>query len=89
MSDRAPAYRDPILHFSALRLAALHEGGRIEEILAENERKIPIRAPAHAHLAHAALICWSKLAAHSQPALRTGLMAPALAPCSMYFGSNS
>ena len=42
-----------------------------------------IRAPAHVHSTHAALCCWSKLAAHSQPALRTGLMAPALASCSI------
>ena len=41
MSDRAPAYRDPVLHFDALRLVELREGGSIEETLAtENERKI-------------------------------------------------
>jgi hypothetical protein len=40
MSDRAPAYRDPALHFGALGLAALLEGGRMEEALAtENEGK--------------------------------------------------
>jgi len=40
MSDRARAYRDPSLHFDAPQLAALREGGRIEETLAtENERK--------------------------------------------------
>ena len=40
MSDRAPAYRDPVLHFDALRLVALREGDRTEETLAtENERK--------------------------------------------------
>ena len=38
MSDRAPAYRDPVLHFDALRLVALRGGGMIEEALAtENE----------------------------------------------------
>ena len=38
MSDRTPAYRDPVLHFDAMRLVALREGGRIEETLAtENE----------------------------------------------------
>ena len=40
MNGRSPAYRDPVLHFDALRLVALHEGDRIEEALAtENERK--------------------------------------------------
>ena len=38
MSDR---YRDPVLHFDALRLVALREEGRIEEALAtEKEREI-------------------------------------------------
>ena len=60
MSDRAPAYRDPVLHFDALRLVALREVGRIEETLAtENKREILIRAPAHVHSAHAALFCRS------------------------------
>ena len=78
MSDRAPAYRDPALHFDALRLVALRERGRIEETLAtENEIKMLLRASAHVHPAHAALCCWSKLAAHTQPALRTGRMGPA------------
>ena len=40
MSDRAPAYRDPALHFDALRLVALRERDRIEKTLAtENEIK--------------------------------------------------
>ena len=40
MSDRAPAYRDSALHFDALRLARLREGGRTEETHAtENEGK--------------------------------------------------
>ena len=40
MSGRAPAYRGTVLHFGALRLVALREGGRIKETLAtENERK--------------------------------------------------
>ena len=38
MSGGAPAYRDHVLHFDALRLVALREGGRIEKTLAtENE----------------------------------------------------
>ena len=40
MSDRAPAYRGPVLQFDALRLAVLREGYRIEKPPAtENERK--------------------------------------------------
>ena len=80
MSDRAPAYRDPALHFGALRLVALREGGRLKETPAtENEREMLIRAPARVHLAHTVFLLEQslQLAAHSQPALRTGLMAPA------------
>ena len=67
-----------ILHSDALRLLALREGCRIKETLAtENEREIPIRTPAHVHSAHTALAVGAKLTAHSQPVLRTGLMAPA------------
>ena len=90
MSGTAPAYRDPVLHYDALRLVTLREGDRIEETLdTENEREMLIHAPVHVHSAHAALCCWSKLAAQSQSVLRTGLMAPALAFCSTYLGSNS
>jgi hypothetical protein len=61
MSDRAPAYRDPALHFDALRIVALRGGDRTEETLAtENEREILIRVPAHVHSANVALSCWSK-----------------------------
>ena len=81
MSDRAPAYRDPVLNFDALRLVALREGDGTEETPAtENEIEILIRAPAHVHPAHTTLCCWEKLSAHSKPALRTGLMAPAWRP---------
>ena len=48
MSDRTPVYRDPVLHFDALHLAALREGGRTNETLAtENEKEIK---KTHAHL---------------------------------------
>ena len=58
MSDRAPAYRNHAIHFDALRLVALREGGRTEETHAtENEREMLIRAPAHVHLAREALCC--------------------------------
>ena len=42
------------MHFGALRLVALREGGRTEEAPAtENEREMHIRARAHVHLARA------------------------------------
>ena len=89
MSGRSPAYRDPALNFDALRLVALREGDVTEEALAtENEGRMFIRALAHVHPAHEALCCWSKLAAHSQPTLRTGLVAPAWRPA-LCMGSNS
>ena len=54
MSDRASSYRDPVLHFAALRLVALREGGRTEEAPAtESECEMLIRAPVHVHVAHA------------------------------------
>ena len=87
MSNRAPTYQDPALHFDALRLVALREGGRTEETIAiENERKF-----LSAHLCmytqpHAALCYWSKLTAHSQPALRSGLMTPAFGVLFYVFG---
>ena len=61
MRNRAPAYRGPVLHFDALRLLALREGDRIEVCFAtENEKYMPIRAPAHVHSAHAAFCCWGE-----------------------------
>ena len=78
MSDRAPVYLDSVFHFDALHLAALREGDRIDgTLVTEYDVGCIIRAPAHAHAAHAALCCWGKLSAHSQPALRTGLTVPA------------
>ena len=89
MSNRTPSYRDPALHFDALRFVALREGGRTEETLAtENEREILIRAPAHVHSAHEARCCWIKLSTHSQPALRTGLMAQAWRTALYILGVN-
>ena len=50
MSNKAPVYQDPVLHFDSLRPVALLEGGRVEETIAtENERGILMRAPAHVH----------------------------------------
>ena len=81
MTDRTPAYRGHVLHFDALRLIALREGYRTEEALAtESEREAAIRASAHEHSAYAALCCWGKLPAHSQPTLRTDSMAATWRP---------
>ena len=56
MSNRAPAYRDPVLHFDALRLVALREGDRIEEAPAsENERKCTFTQPTQLFAAGAGL----------------------------------
>ena len=64
MRDRAAPYRDHALHSHALRLIALRGGDRNEEAPAtENAKEIPVRRAA-------------PLAAHIEPALRTGLMAP-------------
>ena len=90
MSGRIPAYQDPALHFDALRLAALREGGRIEKTLAiENGRGMLIRANAHVHSAHAVLFllepACSPLPAHSA----NRLDGPCLTAWSMYLESNS
>ena len=75
--DRALTYRDPVLHFYALRLVVLRERGRIEETPQQRSGgKFP-----YAHLRTYTqptqlLAAGAKLAAHPQPALRTGLMAP-------------
>ena len=78
MSDRAPIYRDPVLHFDALRLVALREGGSIKETLAtENEGKF-LYAHLRTYTQPAQLFAAGEQhLAHPQPALRTGLMAPA------------
>ena len=57
--------------------------------LKENERKILMRAPAHVHSARAAPCCWGKPAADTQPALRTGLMAPAWRPALYIWGCRA
>ena len=75
------SYRDPVLLFDALRLVALRKAEMTEEALAtENEREMLIRAPAHALSATKLFAAGEQLAAHSQPALRTGSMAPVWRP---------
>ena len=88
MSDRAPTYRDPALHFDALRLVALREGDRIEETLAtENKREKCFYAHLRAYTQPTQLFAaGAPLAAHSQSALRTGLMAPAWCPALDVYG---
>ena len=52
---RAPAYREPVLHFDALRLVALREGDMNEGALGtENESEVLKRAPAHVEPARSA-----------------------------------
>ena len=90
MRGRAPAYRDPVLHFNALRLVALREGDRTEETLAtENEREILIRAPAHVHSARAALFLLLEHRLQPTPSPLCGLASwPLLGACSMYRGEK-
>ena len=89
MRDRAPAYSDPVLHFDALRLVALREGGRIEETVAtENEREMLIRALAHVHSAHAARCRWSTGFSPLPARSANWFDGPCLASCSMYSGST-
>ena len=38
MRDGVPTYRDQVLHFDALRLVALREGGRLKEALATKNK---------------------------------------------------
>ena len=55
MRDRAPAYRDLLLHFGAVRLVALREGDMNEGALGtENESEVLKRAPAHVEPARSA-----------------------------------
>ena len=75
-----PSYRDPALHFHAPRLIALHGGDRNEETPAtEKEREINAYAQRVRTYTQPAklLAAEAQLAAHTQPALRTGLIAPA------------
>jgi len=59
MRNRSPVYRDPVLHFDALRLIALREGGKMEGAFpTENAREVLIRAPFQLHSARTAL-CWA------------------------------
>ena len=80
MRDRAPAYRDLVLHFDALR-----EGGRIEEPSQQRMREESLNALLRTYTQPTRLIAaGAQLAAHSQPALRTGLMAPVWRPAILY-----
>jgi hypothetical protein len=87
-------YQDPLLHFDAPRLIALREGGMIKDTLAkEYERKVHVRAPAHVHQASDTQPTHPfaageglQPAAHSQRALRAGLMAPTWRPALCILG---
>ena len=74
-----PPYRDPALHFHAPRLIALRGGDRNEET-PKTYNKIGMlmrRACARALSPRSFFAAGAQLAAYTQPALRTGLMAPA------------
>jgi hypothetical protein len=88
MSDRAPAYRDPVLHFDALRLVALREGGRSRKPSQQGSREGCLYAhlctctqPTQLFAAGASL--------HPSPSLLCDLHPSCLASCSMFLGSNS
>ena len=86
MSDRAPAYRDPALHFDALRLVALSEGDRID--YRERERNAYARTCSRTLSPRSSLLqgqAYSPLPARSA----NWLDGPCLAFCSMYLGGNS
>ena len=90
MRDRAPAYRDLVLHFDALRLVALREDGRTEEALAtENGRKNYARISTRALSPPSSLLL--EQACSPLPARSANwLDGPCLASCSMYLrGSDS
>ena len=79
LEQRAPPYRDPVLHFHAPRPIALRGGDRNEEAPAKtNERRKPMRrACALALSPMQACAAEAPHVAQIQSALRTGLMAPA------------
>jgi len=82
-----PPYRDPVLHFHALRLIALRGGDRSRDedtLKTDNEGDMLMRRACASTLSPRSFFAAGvQLAAHTQPALRTGLMAPAwrLLPC--------
>ena len=71
--DRAPPLPGPYI---ALPRDAPHRATRRRQEQRMRGKCI-CAAPAHVHLARAAFAAGAQLAAHIQPALRTGLMAPA------------
>ena len=77
--DRAPPDQEHMLHFHTPRLVALRGGDRNEETpTTENEVGMLMRrASARILSPRSFFAAGAHLAAHTQPALRTGLMAPA------------
>ena len=75
-TERRP-YRDPVLHFHAPRLIALRGEDRNEETpTTENKREVLMHRACARTSARDAFAAGAQLAAPTQPALRTGLMAP-------------
>ena len=86
MRDRAAAYPDPVLHFDALRLAALREGGGIKEALAtENERKIVNTRTCARTLSPRSFLLLGKASSPLPARSANWLDGPCLASCLMYF----
>ena len=77
------------MHFEALRLVALREVDRTEETPA-TETRGEFYANLCTYIQPTELFAAvAQLAAHSEPALRTGLMAPALRPALYIWGGSS
>ena len=89
MSDRAHAYRDPALNFGALRLAALHEGGRTEETLATGGERECLYAHLCTCTQPAKLIAAGESLKPTPIRSVNWLDGSCLAPCSMYLESSS
>ena len=89
--EKAPfLYRDPVLHFHAPRLIALRGGDRNEET-PTTEKEGEVHAPCLRTCTQPTKLfaAGAQLAAHTQPALRTGPMAPALRLLRAFPESNS
>ena len=69
------------MHFDELRLIVLRKEGRIGEALATENGRVSLYAHLRTYTQPAQLFAaGAQLAAQSQPALQTGLMAPAWRP---------
>ena len=87
MRGRVAAYPDPVLHFDALRPAALREGGGIKEALAtENERKIVNTRTCARTLSPRSFLLLGKASSPLPARSANWLGGPCSASCSSYLG---